>query len=458
MEANSLTKSEWQAGISLASVYVLRMLGLFMVIPVIAVAAQEYPDYSPLWVGLAIGGYGLTQAIFQIPMGLLSDKWGRKPIIYIGLVLFAIGSLIAGLADSMWLLTIGRIIQGSGAIAGAIMALATDVTRESQRTKVMALIGISIGFSFYIALLLGPVIAASFGLQGIFLITAVFSLLCIPLVRLGIDNKAYQAPSGDALPKTKLLGSLFKHPHLWRLNWSVLVVHLLITCFFVQVPVMLISINVPLSEHWALYSLVLFASVIGLIGLIKMAGILPVSISFRVALLFMASAFALLLILSPSWSGIAMAGILFFTGFNFLEAKMPAMVSSISPAGSKGSAMGIYASHQFLGAFLGGVLSGLLNSYFSPEYTFIMCLVVIFLLSLIASGLASSTLQVKRVTLRLENRHKDAQSLQHLRDKINSMAGVQEVLADPEENAMYLKVDAKIFEMDVANAHIKAQI
>ena len=192
--------------------------------------------------------------------------------------------------------------------------------------------------------------------------------------------------------------------------------------------------------------------------ILKMAGKLPVSISFRVALLFMASAFALLLILSPSWSGIAMAGILFFTGFNFLEAKMPAMVSSISPAGSKGSAMGIYASHQFLGAFLGGVLSGLLNSYFSPEYTFIMCLVVIFLLSLIASGLASSTLQVQRVTLRLENRHKDAQSLQHLRDKINSMAGVQEVLADPEENAMYLKVDAKIFEMDVANAHIKAQI
>jgi MFS family permease len=389
-------------------------------------------------------------------MGLLSDKWGRKPVIYLGLFLFAIGSLIAGLADSMWLLTVGRIIQGSGAIAGAIMALASDVTRESQRTKIMALIGISIGFSFYIALLLGPIIAASLGMQGIFLITAGFALLCIPLVRLGINNKALVAPSGDSLPKTKLLSRLFKHPHLWRLNWSVLVVHLLITCFFVQVPVMLININVPLSDHWELYSLVLFASVIGLTGMIKLADNLPVSMSFRLALVFMASAFTLLLILVPSWSGIAIAGILFFTGFNFLEAKMPAMISSISPAGSKGSAMGIYASHQFFGAFLGGLLSGLLNSYFSSGYTFIMCLVVIFLLSLMTKGL-TSTQQIKRVTLMLENRHKESQNLLGLRDKINRMAGVQEVIADPLENAMYLKVDAKIFEIDVAEALIKEQ-
>jgi MFS family permease len=456
MEANSPTRAEWKAGTSLASVYVLRMLGLFMVIPVIAVAAQAYPDYSPLWVGLAIGGYGLTQAIFQIPMGLLSDRWGRKPVIYLGLILFSIGSLIAGLADSMLLLTVGRIVQGSGAIAGAIMALATDVTRESQRTKIMALIGISIGFSFYIALLLGPIIAANLGMQGIFLITAVFSLFCIPLVRFGINNNAYLAPSGDSLPKAKLLKSLFKHPDLWRLNWSVLVVHLLITCFFVQVPVMLINIGVPLSDHWVLYSLVLFASVIGLIAMIKFADNLPISVSFRFALLFLASAFALLLMLAPSWSGIAIAGILFFTGFNFLEAKMPAMVSSISPAGSKGSAMGIYASHQFFGAFLGGLLSGLLNSYFSPEYTFIMCLIVIFLLSLVAKGLAN-TQQIKRVTLLIDDRHKEAQSMLELGDEINNLAGVKEVLFDPTENVMYLKVDAKIFEIDVAQALIKEQ-
>lgn len=456
MEANSLNKSEWQAGISLASVYVLRMFGLFMVIPVIAVTAVAYPDYSPLWVGLAIGGYGLTQSIFQIPMGLLSDKWGRKPVIYIGLGLFAIGSLIAGLADSMWLLTVGRIVQGSGAIAGAIMALASDVTRESQRTKVMALIGISIGFSFYIALLIGPVIAAHLGMQGIFLITAGLSLLCIPLVRFGISNVTVNEPTGDALPKTALLASLFRHRYLWRLNWSVLVVHLLITCFFVQVPVMLVNIDVPLSEHWMMYSVVLFASVIGLVALIKLADKLPVSTSFRIALILMAVGFVILLLHANAWSGIVIAGILFFTGFNFLEAKMPAMVSSISPAGSKGSAMGIYASHQFFGAFLGGLLSGLLNSYFSPEYTFIMCLVVIFLLSLIAKGL-TSTERIKRVTLRLESSHIEHQNLVDLRKQISNLSGVKEVVADASENAMYLKVDAKTFDMTKAQALIKAQ-
>jgi predicted MFS family arabinose efflux permease len=293
-------------------------------------------------------------------------------------------------------------------------------------------------------------------MKGIFLITAVLSILCIPLVRFGINNNAIAEPSGDALPKTNLLTSLFKHQHLWRLNWSVLVVHLLITCFFVQIPVMLVNIDVPLSEHYVLYSVVLFASVFGLVGMIKLTDKLPVRGSFRFALLFMAIAFLLLITNSPTWTGIAIAGALFFTGFNFLEAKMPSMVSSIAPAGSKGSAMGIYASHQFFGAFLGGILSGLLNSYFSAQYTFIMCLVLIFLLSLIAKGLAS-TQQIKRVTLRLENTDVDESNLLHLSGQIKSMAGVQEVLPSPVDKAIYLKVDAKIFELDKAKALIKAQ-
>ena len=153
-----------------------------MVIPVLAIAAIDYPDYSPLLVGLAIGGYGLTQAILQIPMGILSDKWGRKPVIYLGLSFFALGSIIAATADTMTMLTLGRVLQGAGAIAGAVMALATDVTRESERAKVMAIIGVSIGFSFYLALLVGPVIAGTFGLSGIFWITAVLTICCIPLM------------------------------------------------------------------------------------------------------------------------------------------------------------------------------------------------------------------------------------------------------------------------------------
>ena len=453
MSENSLNRSEWQAGLSLAAVYVLRMLGLFMVIPVIAVAAVEYPDYSPLWVGLAIGGYGLTQAIFQIPMGLLSDRFGRKRIIYIGLGLFACGSFIAGYADNMMLLTIGRIMQGSGAIAGAVMALASDVTRESQRTKIMALIGVSIGLSFYLALLLGPLIASQLGMSGIFYITAFLSLLCIPLIALGVHVENQQQATGDALPRVSLLPQLYKHTHLWRLNISVLVIHLLITCFFVQVPVLLIDLGVPLSDHWVLYSIVLFVSVVLLVGMLKVVDKLKISLSFKIALLFMAAAFVFLLTQTPSLAGIAIAGILFFTGFNYLEAKMPSMVSSIAPAGSKGSAMGIYASHQFLGAFLGGLLSGLLNSYFSAQYTFIMCVIVIFLLSLLARGLASVE-KIKRVTLPLPSLNKDSQSIEHLQVALGKQQGVKEVIIDMLDNAVYLKVDAKQFALAEAKALI----
>lgn len=446
MSDKSLNRSEWQAGFSLSAVYVLRMLGLFMVIPVIAIAATEYPDYSPLWVGLAIGGYGLTQAMLQIPMGLLSDRIGRKPVIYIGLFLFATGSFIAGFADSMWLLTVGRIMQGSGAIAGAVMALASDVTRESQRTKIMALIGVSIGFSFYLALLLGPLIASKLGLSGIFYITAALSLLCIPVIKFGVYIESKAQPSGDALPKLNQLPKLYMHPHLWRLNVSVLVIHMLITCFFVQVPVQLIDLGVPLSEHWLLYSLILFVSVLLLVLMLKVVDQLKVAVSFRIALLFLVSAFVLLIVQTPSWTGIAIAGILFFTGFNYLEAKMPSMVSSISPAGSKGSAMGIYASHQFFGAFLGGLLSGLLNSYFSAEYTFIMCVIVIFLLSLIAKGLTSVD-KIKRVTITLTRTNRNAHALMELTNILNKQKGVKEVIIDDIDNAVYLKVDAKLFSL-----------
>lgn len=449
MQSIPLNKTEWRAGISLASVYVLRMLGLFMVIPVIAIAATEYTDYSPLWVGLAIGGYGLTQAIFQIPMGLLSDKWGRKPVIYVGLLFFAIGSLVAGLADSMWLLTLGRIMQGAGAIAGAIMALATDVTRESQRTKIMALIGVSIGMSFYLALLLGPLIANNLGMQGIFLITAGLSILCLPLVRFGVPNQMPMQPTGDALPKRDQLAELLRHAHLWRLNVSVLVVHMLITCFFVQVPVQLLNIGVPLAEHWMLYSIVLLVSVGFLVIMIKLLDKHAVSLSFRVSLLFMAAGFLILIVSEPSWTGITTAGVLFFTGFNFLEAKMPSMVSSIAPAGRKGSAMGIYASHQFFGAFLGGLVSGLLNSYFSIEYTFIMCLIVIFLLSLSVKGLSSAQ-RIKRVTLAINTLTITPQSHAELLSKLHNLSGVKEAVIDPIDAAVYLKVDAKAFNLQDA--------
>lgn len=475
MAQDSLSKLELRAAGSLASVYVLRMLGLFMVIPVIAVAAMSFDDYSPLLVGLAVGGYGLTQALLQIPFGVASDKWGRKPVIYLGLTLFFLGSLIAGFADSMLMLTVGRILQGAGAIAGAIMALAGDVTRESQRTKVMAIIGVSIGFSFYIALLLGPFLASHIGLQGIFLLTAALSIGCFPLVKWGVQGvELANTGSADALPKINQLSGLFRHSALWKLNVSVLIVHVLITCFFVQVPLFLISIDMPLGEHYKLYSVVLVVSVLLLIGFMQISKTLPIATTFKLALLCMAGGFFLLVTQSPTYWLICVAGILFFGGFNFMEAKMPAMVSSIAPAGQKGSAMGIYASHQFFGAFLGGLSSGLMNSYFAVETTFIMCLALIFICSLITRGLASAE-RVKRVTLRYDHYAYDQQKninvsnnatasslpsisqIAEIKDKLKALAGVKDVTADIDNMLFYLKVDAKQFDLSQAQALLQTK-
>lgn len=440
-------------------VYVLRMLGLFMVIPVLAVATLNFPDYSALWLGLAVGGYGLTQAILQIPMGVLSDRWGRKPVIYLGLLMFALGSLIAGLADTMWMLTLGRILQGSGAIAGAVMALASDNTRESQRTKVMAIIGISIACSFYIAILLGPLLAAKLGLDWIFFITSICALMSIPLIKFGVKNDKKTSLSSASLPKLAQLSSLVVNPHLWRLNVSVLVIHMLITCFFVQVPQLLLDIDLPLAGHWKVYGLVLLASIIGLIILMRVSKRVNISLSFRLALLCMAGGFFIFIVQDSTYLNILLAGILFFSGFNFLEAKMPAMISSIAPASSKGSAMGLYASHQFFGAFLGGLLAGTINNYFPSHYTFACCLVVIGVLSIIAKGL-NSLEEIKTLSLSLSQYNKgnaDKESLNKSCKAINELLGVKEVNADLKEQVIYVKANIKLFKLEDAQILLREQ-
>lgn len=450
-----MNPQETRAAISLALVYVLRMLGLFMVIPVLAIAAVEYPDYSPLLVGLAIGGYGLTQAILQIPMGVLSDKWGRKPVIYMGLCFFAIGSLIAANADTMTMLTVGRILQGAGAIAGAVIALAADVTRESERAKVMAIIGVSIGFSFYVALLTGPIIAGYYGIQGIFWITAILTLCCLPLVKFGVPNPEVSSPSGDALPQLSQLKNLAKDPSLWRLNASVLTVHLLITCFFVQVPTLLTQASFGLDEHWKIYTPILFISILILVVLMKVCKPLQTSTSFIISLALMASGFGLLLLPEVNWLIIIVAGTLFFGGFNYMEAHMPVMVSSIAPAGKKGSAMGIYASCQFFGAFLGGLISGLLTGWLGPKLALVACLVFIAVAMYMALGLQKAT-KVKRVTLAIQSSDGDkltANKIQ-LESDFAKLDGVQEVFVDVEKNAVYLKVDSKGYDIEKANALI----
>jgi MFS family permease len=429
-----LNSTELRSAFSLAFVYVLRMLGLFMVMPVIAISAKTYPDYSAFLVGLAIGGYGLTQALLQIPMGVLSDKIGRKPVIAGGLVIFAIGSLVAATADSLTWVVVGRFLQGAGAIAGAIMALAGDLSRESQRPKVMAIIGISIGFSFYIALLLGPIIASRFGLSGIFLMTGVLACLCVFLVLFVVPNAKNVAPKGDTLPVIQDLKILFTHPQLARLNISVLLLHMLITLLFVQIPVFLVNLNWPLDKHWQAYSVVLVVSVVGLIGFMAIAkkyknAVLSISVAG------LALVFTLMIFSQQSIIYLLVLVCLFFTCFNYLEANFPAMVSNISPAGKKGSAMGIYASFQFFGAFMGGVLSGSIGELLGIQWVFGLASILCCIWLLLIRGL-QATNRLKRYTLKTTTQI-TSMALQQL----SELEGVVDITVVPNEQVMYLKAE-----------------
>jgi MFS family permease len=429
-----LNSTELRSAFSLAFVYVLRMLGLFMVMPVIAISAKTYPDYSVFLVGLAIGGYGLTQALLQIPMGVLSDKIGRKPVIAGGLVIFAIGSLVAATADSLTWVVVGRFLQGAGAIAGAIMALAGDLSRESQRPKVMAIIGISIGFSFYIALLLGPIIASRFGLSGIFLMTGVLACLCVFLVLFVVPNAKNVAPKGDTLPVIQDLKILFTHPQLARLNISVLLLHMLITLLFVQIPVFLVNLNWPLDKHWQAYSVVLIVSVVGLIGFMAIAkkyknAVLSISVAG------LALVFTLMIFSQQSIIYLLVLVCLFFTCFNYLEANFPAMVSNISPAGKKGSAMGIYASFQFFGAFMGGVLSGSIGELLGIKWVFGLASILCCIWLLLIRGL-QATNRLKRYTLKTTT-----QTTSLALQQLSELEGVVDITVVPNEQVMYLKAE-----------------
>jgi MFS family permease len=410
------------------------MLGLFMVMPVLAISAKEYPDYSAFLVGLAIGGYGLTQALLQIPMGVLSDKIGRKPIIIGGLLIFAIGSMVAATADTLVWVVIGRFLQGAGAIAGAIMALAGDLSREKQRPKVMAVIGISIGFSFYLALLIGPVIAAKFGLSGIFLLTGVLAFLCVLLVIFVVPNAKNIAPIGDTLPVIQDLKSLVSHSDLARLNISVLFLHMLITLLFAQIPLLFVDLNWPLAKHWQAYLVILIASVIGLLGLMAAASKYKNAV-MQISVGGLAAVFLCMVFSQNSLLYLILLISLFFTCFNYLEANFPAMVSNIAPAGKKGSAMGIYASFQFFGAFIGGVLSGSISELLGIQWVFVLASVLCCIWLVLIKGL-NATNRLKRYTLNI-SKQTTSLALQQL----SELNGVVDITVVPDEQVMYLKAE-----------------
>lgn len=443
MEQTNLNSLEKRAAVSLALIFSMRMLGLFMLMPILAIYGQELDNVSPLWIGIAIGAYGLTQALFQIPMGWLSDRFGRRRIIVVGLIIFAIGSVIAGFATSIEMVTLGRAIQGMGAIASAVLALASDVTREEQRPKVMAVIGMCIGLSFAVALVLGPMIAQSYGLQGVFFVTALMAIVGI-IITLTIVPIAYTRTHSSEVTasKSNILNMLF-NPQLLRLDLGVLILHWLMTSIFIALPILFKDSGLLVNEHWKVYLPVLFLSFVFMVPMLiigaKKSIEKPLFI-FAIALIVLAS---VLMIFSISIWPLVLAVFIFFIGFNFLEASLPAHVSRLAPAGQKGTAMGVYSSSQFFGAFLGGISGGYIAQNFGFSYLFAanVCIALIWLVLAFGMKLPASS---KRISIQFEP--KDGLDYQRLINQLSGCGGVMEAILVEDESRIYLKVEKKNYD------------
>ncbi len=354
---------ERRAVFSLASIFSLRMFGLFMLLPVLAVYADELSGTTPLLLGLALGIYGLTQAIFQIPFGMLSDRMGRKKIISCGLIIFAAGSILAALADSIQWLIIGRAVQGAGAISAAVLALNADLTRNEQRTKSMAIIGMSIGFTFLMSLIFAPVLHGIIGIDGVFWLIAGLALLAILVLYQVVPNVPLGTESKQYIPLQSQFSNTLKNRPLMQLNLGILVLHLVLTALFLVLPNLLITHSgLPLSAHWKLYAPILLLSVVGMIPFV-IASSKPnlVKTIYRLAILLLLITLVMLVMLAiftPSLHWLLILMTLFFSAFNALESLLPSLVSQLAAADSKGTAMGIYSTFQFSGIFLGGLVGG----------------------------------------------------------------------------------------------------
>lgn len=456
MSVSGLNPLEKRTAVSLAAVFGFRMLGLFMLMPVFAIYGQELEGFSPIWVGLAIGAYGLTQAILQIPMGLLSDRFGRRRIIVIGLILFAIGSVVAAMAESVYMVTLGRAIQGTGAIASAVLALAADLTREEQRPKVMAVIGMCIGMSFSLALIFGPMLADAFGLSGLFWITAMFALAGIVVVFTLVPTAVNKAPRGETVAIPALLVKLARHPQLIRLDAGVLILHLMLTSVFVSLPQMLLQTGMPAIEHWTLYFPVLIGSFFLMVPFIIYASKKAKEKEvFLTAIVGLSISMVGLYFGAADLNAIIVFVLLFFVAFNYLEASLPALVSRISPAGNKGSAMGIYSSSQFFGAFLGGIMGGVVANFANPQLVFAAAA----LMGLLWLAIAWSMEVPKRSKpLSMDIHCEDEVQAELLADQLVGLPGVLEATVVFEENRVYLKVDEKLFDIALANEVVNQKV
>jgi MFS family permease len=432
-----MTSLELRATIALALIFCLRLFGMFSILPVLAIYAQQLPGgASPFLVGIALGIDGLAQAFLQIPFGLLSDRYGRKRLIYVGLALFALGSFIAAGAHDIYFIIFGRLVQGTGAIAAAVIALTADLTREEHRSKSMAVIGMSIGVTFGASMVIGPALAHVIGVSGIFAMTGVLALLAMAVVRFIVPDPRVSRVHADAETLPAQIAAVLKNPELQRLDFGIFSLHAAMRGLFVVVPLVLLDVGgLAVNEHWKVYLPVMaisFLAVIPVIIIGETRGKMKLVFCGAVALLLLST--LLMSVSIHDFRGVVASLFLFFLAFNLLEATLPSLVSKIAPAGSKGTAIGVYNSFQFFGLFLGGALGGFLAQHVGGASVFVFAAGLSFAWLLLALSMQPPP------AVRTRMYHVNTADAERLSAQLGRLDGVVEAVVDADEGVVYLKV------------------
>ncbi|MGA7789343.1 MAG: MFS transporter [Xanthobacteraceae bacterium] len=450
-----MEKQQLRAAGSLAAVFSVRLLGLFMIYPVFAAYARNLTGANPYLIGEALGIYGLSQGLLQIPFGLLSDRVGRKIMIVLGLVLFAAGSAIAAMSTSIGGVVIGRAIQGSGAVGSVILALVADLTTEDNRTKAMAVVGISIGVSFMVALVLGPIIASFVGVGGIFWLMVILAAVGVAITLFVVPNPPRLAVHRDAEAVPAMIGAVLRNKELLRLDFGIFALHAMLTASFLVVPGLLRNtLDVPGRDQWMVYLPVLLVSVAVMVPAIvvaekyrRMKGVFVAAVAALVvsqAMLYLGAGNLFVLLA---------ALVVFFSAFNVMEASLPSLITKAAPADAKGTAMGLYSSLQFLGIFVGGVVGGYAHQHGGDAAVFALTAVIALLWLLAAATMAQPSYLTTRLVPIADGKLGDAENLAA---RLRQVPGVAEAVVIAADKLAYLKVDSKVFDAAMAEALARA--
>ena len=439
MTSSTMSTPERRATLSLALVYAFRMLGLFMILPVFSLYAKHLPLATPFLIGMAIGIYGLTQACLQIPFGMLSDFIGRKPVIISGLIIFIIGSIVAALAHNIYGVIIGRAIQGAGAISSTTMALLGDVTKDQNRTKAMAFIGIFIGFSFAVAVIIGPIVNQYAGVSGIFYLTALLAIIGILLVLFMVPNIKHWVVHRDTEADMNQLPQILMHKELRKLNLGIFIQHAVFTSTFVVLPILLANAGLEQHQQWLLYLPVVVLAFVFCLPMIAIAEAKQkIKSVFVLCIILLAISELAYWIMQGKLGGFAFALWIFFTGFSILEALQPSLVSKIAPAGARGTAMGVYATAQFLGIFFGGLLAGWIYQHYNITDVLLANVLLLLIWCMVALQMKKPQ-HLSSVIWPLKHSHPN-------REQLLNIPGVVDAAICDEEQVAYLKVDKKHFD------------